>query len=73
VTTREAGLDKKWRAKLEAERMIKLMDQITARDDPEFRNSVTMSCAKKLLSDIGRREFDEYDVVFEPNEVRLKD
>ena len=66
-------MNKKWRAKLEAERMIKLMDQIAARDDPEFRNSVTMSCAKKLIRDIGRREFDEYDAVFEPNEVRLKD
>ena len=66
-------MDKKWRAKVEAERMIKLMDQIAERDDPEFKNSVTMSCARRLLSDIGRREFDEYVFIFEPNEVRVKD
>ena len=65
-------MDKRWRAKVEAERMIRLMHQIDRGDDPELKNSVTMECAMKLIQAIGDREFDEYDAVFEPAEIRLK-
>ncbi len=67
----EDYLDKKWRARVEAERMIKLMNQLGKHADSEFKNSITMSCAKKLIRDIGNREFDEYDAVFEPAEDAL--
>jgi hypothetical protein len=62
----EVFLNRKKLAKIEAERMLRLMMRTVVRDDPEFRKSVTASCASDLVRLASNRKLDDYDRIAGP-------